>query len=117
MSIAQFKPCPGGGPSAAATKIFVTGDIFGNNNYQQTGDSYTASQFGLAGVERFSAGKTNSGNYSVNFLPPANSSSANETVAPTPQNFTAHWYGANGTEVANNTNLAAEVVRIEIWGI
>ncbi len=118
MSLKQPKPTPGLGPGAAAVKHYGVYDIFGNNNYQTTGDLYTASQFGIGGVEFVDvADRTHSGTYSAAALPPANSSNSSELVAPCANNFTLHYYSANGTEVANNTDLSAEILRIKIMGV
>ncbi len=117
MSISQPKPCPGY-PISVGPKTEIIVDIFGNNNYQTTGDVYTASQFGLSGIESVHFQRTQSQNYSVAAVPPANSSNANEQYAPTSNNFTALWFtAANGNAVANNSNLAVEVARCQIRGI
>lgn len=119
MSISQAKPVSDGtGPAVAAKRLYGEFDIFGNNNYQTTGDLYTASQFGMAGITFVSCSdRTLSGTYNLAGIFPANSSNSNEAYAPAPANFNLHWYSANGTEVANNTNLAAETCRIQIWGV
>jgi hypothetical protein len=118
MSLLQPKAAPGIGPSASAIRSYGVYDIFGNNNYQNTGDSYTAQQFGLGGIEIMDPqGRTNSGTYAVAVLPPANISNNAEQFAPCYNNVTLHWYSANGTEVGNNTNLAAEVIRVQVWGV
>jgi hypothetical protein len=118
MSVAQPKPCPGSmAPGGSCVKLYAAYDLFGNNNYQ-AGDLYTASQFGMSGVEMVNvADRSLSGNYVPAAIFPANSSNSNETVAPCPANFTLHWYSANGTEAANNTNLGAEVIRVQIFGV
>ena len=123
MSLLQPKATPGGGgPAQAAIRLYWAGDLFGNNNYQgganNTGDLYSASQFGMAGVEFVNVNdRTLSSTYVPAAIFPANSSNSNEGVAPTPQNFYLRWFAANGTEVANNTNLAAEIVKVQIWGV
>jgi hypothetical protein len=96
------------------------GDYFGNNNYQQGGDKTYASDWGLSGIEHFGvqSGRSASGTYSVVVYPPANSSNANESVASTYNNVTLKWlYAANGVEVANNTNLSAESLRVFVIGV
>ena len=97
------------------------GDLVGNGNYQQGGDVLYARDFGMGGIEEFGmpfSGYANSGNYYARAKPPANSSSATETYAPVYNNVTVQWYyAANSTEVANNTNLAAEVVRLDLRGV
>jgi hypothetical protein len=105
-------------PGGSAVKIYWCGDIFGNNNYQNTGDLYTAAQFGMSGIEMVNVNdRTQSGTYVPSAIFPANASNTAELFAPAPANFNLHWYSANGTEVGNNTNLAAEVVRVQIFGI
>jgi hypothetical protein len=108
----------GVGPNIASKRLYWEGDLFGNSNYQNTGDLYTASQFGMAGITVFDPEvRSQSGNYEAALLFPANASNANEAYAPAPANGNLHWYSANGTEVANNTNLAAEIIRVQIWGL
>lgn len=119
MSLLQPKAvADGAGPSVAAKRLYGEFNIYGNNNYQTTGDLYTASQFGMSGITFATfQERTNSGTYQVAAIPPANSSNSNEAYAPAPANFTLHFYAANGTEVANNSNLAAEIIRAQIWGL
>lgn len=119
MSLSQAKPVAGGaGPAIAKNRIYFEGDIFGNNNYQNTGDLYPASTFGMSGITFMHAtGRSQSGNFGVSPIFPANASNSNEQFAPAYANFNLHWYSANGTEAANNSNLAAEVVRVQIWGL
>ena len=97
------------------------GDLSGNNNYQQGGDVLYARDFGMAGFDEFSlpfGGYTNSGNYFARAKPPANSSSATETFAPVYNNVTVQWYYAgNSAEAANNANLSAEVIRLNLRGV
>lgn len=127
MSLSQPKPCPGYmAPGGAATRLWWVGDLFGNNNYQTTGDTYGGNNnafaptgpFGLAGIEFVAVmGRSASGTYVISPVFPANSSNSNESQAPSPPSVTFHWYSANGTEVANNTNLAAEIFRVAIFGV
>lgn len=119
MSVKQPIPVPdGSGAAIAAKRLYWEGDLFGNNNYQTTGDLYTASQFGMSGFTQIDPqARSNSANYSVAPIYPANASNSAEAYAPASNNANLHWYSANGTEVANNTNLAAEVMRVQIWGI
>ena len=108
----------GSGAKISCKRVYWEGDIFGNNNYQTTGDLYTASQFGMAGISFVSPNdRSLSGTYVPAAIFPANSSNSAEANAPAPANFNLHWYAANGTEVANNSNLGAEVVRVQIWGV
>lgn len=98
-----------------------TGDYQGNSNYQQGGDKLFATDIGMVGIEAINlsfGGNSMTQNYSVKGFQPANSSSANETFAPTYNNVTLKWfYTANSVEVANNTNLAGEFVRFHVDGI
>jgi len=123
MSYSQPKPTPGGGgPGQQCVKLYWAGDLFGNNAYvggaNNTGDLYNASQFGMSGIEFVNV---NDRTYSTTYVPaaifPANSANSNEAVGPCPANFYMRWFSANGTEVANNTNLAAEIIRVQIYGV
>ncbi len=116
MSLKQAIPCPNYS-AAYAGKYKWVGDIFGNNNYQNAGDLYTAIQFGMSGIEFVKTMGRSATGYTQAAVFPANASSATEGQAPTPANFTLHWYSANGTEVANNSNISAEYTRIEIYGV
>lgn len=119
-------------PTAAwgATRV-SRGDFFGSNSYQQGGEVQTPIPFGFAGgIEEMGfsgGGYSASGTYFARVAYPANSfsaselkatswgqnaSSANNTNAPVVKWF----YAANSVEVANNTNLAAEVVRYTSYG-
>jgi hypothetical protein len=99
--------------------VWWVGDVFGNNNYQggnnNSGDVYTASQFGLSAIMKVEGGRSSTGNYTASAFYPANSQNVNETQAPTSNNFQLHWYNSSG-EVANNSNLANEPCRIAVWG-
>ena len=97
------------------------GDLTGNNNYQQAGDVIYARDFGMAGFEVFGmpfGGYSNSGTYFARAFPPTTASNYTETFAPVYNNVTLHWYyAANSVEVANNANMAAEVVRLDLRGV
>lgn len=112
----------GSGPGVINNRLYWEGDLFGNNNYQggaaNSGDAYTASQFGMSGITFVNVmGRSASGNYCPAAIFSANSQSNNESYAPAPANFGLRWYSANGTEAANNANLATEVARAQIFGI
>ena len=112
------------------TKVW-RGDFFGSSNYQQGGEVQTPQPYGFAGLEAINFDGTAfaaSNNYFARVAYPANSfnntefqattfgqsaSSANNTNAPVIKWFIA----SNSAEVANNTNLSAEVVRITAYGI
>jgi hypothetical protein len=106
-------PAPGG----RAVKIEWAGDHFGPANYQQGGYNENASYLGMSRIETagFSA-LAQSGNFYAKAIYPAISGN-NETRAPTFPYITVKWYAANNTEVANNTNLSAEVSQLSVTGI
>ena len=111
--------CPGYmAPGAAASRLEWLGDVFGNNNYQIGGYNVTAAVYGMQGMEWWAAtGPSNSGNF---FLYPiwSNNASATEQRANTPANLLVKaYYQNNNNEVANNTNLAAEVWRVYVRGV
>ena len=105
-------------PLGESPAIQWKGDYFGNSNYQQGGDKAFASDYGYSGIEEFApqfGGYSQTGNYFMRALMPANASNVNETLAPCFNNCTVKWYyAANSVEVANNTNLAAEVCRVTV---
>ena len=119
MALKQPIPVADGtGAAVAAKRLYGEYDIFGNNNYQNTGDLYTASQFGMSGITMVNcADRDNTGAFSVAAIFPANASNSAESVAPAPANFNLHWYAANGTEQANNNNLGTSAIRLQIWGL
>jgi len=119
MSFLQPKAVAGrSGAGVPRNVLYWEGDLFGNNNYQSTGDVYSAAAFGMSGFSMVNIGdRSNSGNFSAAAIFPANASSSNETYAPASNNFALHVYSANGTEVANNNNLASEIFRVQIWGL
>jgi hypothetical protein len=119
MAISQPKPiADGAGPAIAAKRLVWEGDLFGNNNYQTTGDLYTASQFGMSGFTMINLqDRDSTDTYTVTAIFPANSSNSSEAFAPAPANFNLHYFSANGTEVGNNSNLATSAVRAQLWGL
>ncbi len=111
-----------------ATKV-AKGDFFGSNNYQQGGEVLVPGSFGLQSIEsvEFSGAFAPSNNYFARVAYPANSFNAAEQIAPTfsqtpsgANNTNApvvKWFiASNNAEVANNTNLAAELVRTTVFG-
>ena len=107
-----------GYPAPDGAKLKSAGDFFGSNNYQAGGYSVTAAAFGMYGrVEYLSfAPLTQSANYYARWQPTANSSNATEQRATAYNSVTVKWYAANGTEVANNSNLSLEVIPYQVWG-
>jgi len=104
-------------PGARAVKLEWAGDHWGSNNYQQGGYNENAPYFGMGRIELAGVSAlAQSGNYYAKVIYPALSGNA-EQRAPTFPYITIKWYFANNTEVANNTNLSAEVVQLAITGI
>jgi len=117
----QKIPLPGYMTTDPPTRGYWKGDFFGNNNYQQGGDTHHASDYGMGGIETFgisASGLSSSGNYSGKVFPPANASNNSEVQASAWATVTVKWfYTANNNEVANNTNLNAESLRLDIVGV
>lgn len=112
-------------PGALDIKLHWCGDHFGPGanttgaNYVTGGYTLTAAQFGMQAIEfaEFN-GLDASGNYiPYTVMPTANASTPTEFRAPAANNVTVQWFNANGTQVANNTNLSAEVARLLVIGI
>ena len=105
-------------PAAAAIKIDWRGDHFGPANYQIGGYNLNASSLGMSRVEIVGvSARSQTGNYFALAFYPANSGN-NETQAIPPTYVTLKWYtAANSVEVANNTNLNAEVVQLSAIGL
>jgi hypothetical protein len=105
-------------PGAESTRIQWKGDHWGAANYQQGGYNLNASALGMSNIEVAATSKlSQSGNYYANVLYPANSGN-NELRAIPPTYVTVKWYyAANSVEVANNTNLSAEVSLLTASGI
>jgi len=115
-----FIPCAGyPGTGARAIRIEATGDLVGNNNYQVGGYNLTATQFGLSGFESVGvSARTYSLNYYAQILYNNNSANNAELQAPVFQTALVKWYyAANSVEVANNTDLSAEICRVTAIGI
>lgn len=104
-------------PGALAVKIPWKGDYVGPANYQQGGYNMNATAFGMSRFEDASFGPlTQSQNYYAKAYYPAASSNS-ETRAIPPSYMIVKWYFANGTEVANNSNLSAEISYFGAIGI
>ena len=113
-----------GYPAAGARSIRYdwAGDHFGpgptQGNYQQGGYNLNATALGLNRIEeiRF-AFRSQTQNYYAVAMYPANASNIAEGRAIPAPSVTVLWYAANGTEVANNTNLNGEVIRMFAQGL
>lgn len=114
----QQIPCPGYMAPNFPGRLTWAGDVWGNNNYQQGGYNLTAQSFGMSGFEYLeNTGYSNSGNY---LMVPiwSNNATNTELQANTPKTLLVKcYYQANSVEVANNTNLAAEVWRTWVQGV
>lgn len=114
-------PLPGYGSSNPKPGLRWAGDYFGNNNYQQGGDKSYATDYGMVGIEEINftfGGVSSSGTYTAKATAANNSTSINELYAPAYNNVTIKWYyTANSVEVANNTNLNNDSVRLAITGV
>ena len=124
-----------GYPTAAwgQTKVW-RGDHFGPTAYNNTtGEIVTPTPFTLNGIETVGAefgGFTYSNNYYVKmFLPNNITPSSSEYASPVfgvtlGNNANANnmpqiqwFYAANNNQVAANTNLAAEAIRLVVYGV
>lgn len=117
-----------GYPTAIGNKLKWFGDHVGPSNYQQPGETVVPNAFGFPGfvedVGGSFGGYSQSNNYFVRGVWPANATSnVNEQFAPTYFQNTANnslslqwFYAANSVQVSNNTNLAAEIVKVTAWG-
>lgn len=102
---------------ARAVKIEFAGDYFGPANYQANGYAMAPSSIGMGRIETVNFSfRTQSENYFVAAFYPA-ISGANEQRAPGFNSVTIKWFSANGTEVANNSNLSAECAQMIAVGI
>lgn len=113
-------------PGTPAIKNWWVGDHFGpgnaggSANYNQNGYNLNASALGINGFEVVDGfGTSQSGNYIARRFYPAISGNSNvqETRGATFPYVTIEWfYAANNIQVANNTDLSAEVVRAWAFG-
>lgn len=110
-------------PVGYSRKLTWAGDMFGSNNYQTGGYNENASSFGMAGFEKVGVdfGGINIagtfGTYTAK-VKPGNLASNTEANAPVFSYVTVQWYySANNAEVANNTDLSAQGVRIDARGV
>jgi hypothetical protein len=104
-------------PQPHGARMYSAGDIVAPSNYQQGGYNLTYQAFGMPSrIEAVNySPRTQSGNYYALPFYPAVSGNA-ETRAVGFGYVTTKWYAANGTEVANNTNLSAEIGQFQVWG-
>jgi len=111
-------PCPGYMSPSPPHRLYWIGDVYGNANYQQGGYNLSSAVFGMSGFEYVeNVGYSNSGNY---IMVPiwGNNANVNALRANTPANLLVKcYYQANSVEVANNTNLSAEMWRSYLQGI
>lgn len=104
-------------PGARAVKLEWAGDFIGSNNYQQGGYNLNASALGMSRIETAGFSPlSQSGNFYAKVTYPALSSNS-ENRAPTFPYITVLWYAANNTQVANNTDLSAEIAQLSVVGI
>lgn len=106
-----------GYPQPAGAKRECSGDFFGTANYQAGGYNVNCQPFGFTRFEHLTLGTSQSNNYQARAHFPANTSVGGEARATGNNNFVVCIYAANGTEVANNSNLAAEVFQFYARGI
>lgn len=119
-------PLPGyTSPVGYMRKLVWSGDLSGSNNYQAGGYQIAATDFGMTGIEEmgFGFGGINisgaaQNTYVVKVKPPANLASNSVGQAPCFATATLQWYvSANNAEVANGTDLSAQMVRANVRGI
>lgn len=112
-------------PVGYSRKLVWAGDVFGSNNYQQGGYTDPANGYGMVAFEKYGidfggltiAGAT-LGTYKVTATPAANIAVAGEGQAPCFTSVVLKWfYAANNAEVANNTDLSAQGVRVDTRGV
>jgi hypothetical protein len=114
-------PCrQSSGSGVMGNKRMWIGDVFGNNSYQAGGDVLSARDLGMSGIEflNIMAGRSNSGTYYAVQNPPSSAANIGEGAAPAYNNCTILWYyAANSVQVANNSNLSLECLRIWAVGV
>ena len=106
-----------GYPQAAGAKLESSGDFFGTANYQAGGYNITPGPFGFTRFEHITFSQSQSNNYYARARFPANSSVNTELRSTGAATATVLWYAANGTEAANNANLATEALQFYARGI
>lgn len=109
------------GPGVTAIRNEWAGDHFGpgvtQGNYQANGYNMSAQSFGMSRIETVGASAwAQSNNFYVVVRYPASSANT-ETSAVGFNSVNIRWYAANNNEVANNTNLNAEVVQLRAYGL
>ena len=118
-----------GYPTPSGVRYMLIATHQGPANYQAGGETVTASTFGWGSFDGADAvssswNANNSGNFIVQCLTPVAQAPAvannNWTAFPNmptgANNLKIKWTQANGNEVANNTNLSSEFVRIQYFG-
>ena len=115
-------PVPSYPQSGWPKKEWFKADRPGPANYQQGGNNMYANECGMSGFEELSlvfGGLTASGTYFGKFYPPSTAIQVvTEVSAPLFPYVIVKWfYSANSVEVANNTNLAAELFRFGAVGV
>jgi len=115
-----------GYPQPFSSKIENRGDFFGSNNYQTGGEQIVPQTFGLSAFESVSfAPLAYSQNYYAKVIYPTNpvntelrASAFQSNGANANGQVLVQWFvAANNAQVAANTNLAAEGIRMSIVGI
>ena len=106
-----------GYPQPVGAKRECLGDLFGTANYQAGGYNINCQPFGFTRFEHIVFSGSQSNNYTMRAHFPANTSGANEARSTGNNNFVVVVYASNGTEAANNANLAAEVFQFHARGI
>ncbi len=117
-----FIPLPSYPQSGFPKKEWAAGDVTGSANYQIGGYNFYANACGMSAFETIGSsfgGQSASNNYFAKFYPPTTAiASSTEGQAPVYTYCILKWfYAANSVEVANNTNLSAELFRMEAKGV
>lgn len=113
-------PAPGADATRNQWKGWIRGPGPSEGNYQAGGYNLNATALGMSAIEdAWPAFRAGSGNFFVTVNYPVQSNNANDVLvrAIPPTYVTLKWFAANGTEVANNTNLAAEYSLLSATGI
>lgn len=120
-------PVPGYPTRAWGSTRVSKVDHFGPVLYPTGGEVMYPASFGMGGLENVAVdfgGFATSQNYFARAVAPSNSQTATENQAPTwngnnaTSQITLQWfYAANSNAVAANTNLAAEVLRLTVFGV
>ena len=99
--------------TAFGGKKFSIVDHSGPSSYAAGGETINASDVGMGGLDRISASQYSmSGTYSVVVLYPALANAISVTSVK------LAWYVVGtGAQVTNGTDLSAEHIRMEAWGV